>query len=132
METKTNKTSKKGKTKKTKQAKDKRNTTEAVGALQIDYQAEIRKFLLHLWTKGTGGVQLAYWPLVVKGLPWGEIEIRFEDFEAAMLQLQYKPRRNGGGLLRKNVKGNRGKGNAKITGRQAKNSEGIFPLRKVD
>ena len=111
--------------------KDKRSAKKTVGAVQADYQKEVRKLLLYMWTKSFGEVELAYWPYVGQGFTQCQLEIRFKDFASAMLSLQYQPRRKRSRLLRPNVKGNRPRSNGKTGSRsqsKRQSSRSLFTI----
>lgn len=122
----------KNKTKQNRQAKDKRGSKKTLATLQADYQAQIRKYLLHLFDNRTCREQLAYWSLMVEGKPGSISQIRLACFETPVLQLQHQQRGNGSRLLLPNVKRNRAKRDGQITGRQKGVSESNRTLSQTN
>jgi len=110
---------------KAKQAKDKRTTAEDLGALQKNSESKVSKHLLYLRSKKPTRKQPSHWTHVRKGIARSFSKIRFTIIKTAVFCMQYPQRRNGCGLLRKNVKRNRARSDGTTAKGQASNRKGL-------
>ena len=102
------------KTKKKKQAKHISTSEENLGALPKNYKKQIPERVLYLWPDGSWGVELTHGPSLGKGKSWRISEVRPSSPTKPVFLVQYPPRRNGSGLLQKNVSRNRSRKNGRI------------------
>lgn len=112
-------------------AKDKRSSAKTVATLQRDYQAKIRKYLLHLFNNRTARCKLAHWSLICEGQPGSVSQIRLTCSETPVLQMQHSSRGEGSRLLRKDAKGNRPQRNGKTPKRSASKRKSNRSLSKA-
>ena len=101
------------KAKKERQAKDKRGAKKTVGTLQAIDSFLISSYMLHVWADAAFGFKSTHGSLMEQGFTWSLSQVRLAGTPTTVLQLQYKPRRNGSRLLRKDVKGNRSRSDGK-------------------
>jgi len=118
-------------TKTSKQTKDKCPSKKTLGSMPRDYSEEVWKYLLYLRKNGFEWCQLAHRPSVGKGITWCISQIRLTGVETSMLQMQYHNGRFGSRVLPQNVHSRGSRLYGKISSRQKKNREGIFPLRRI-
>lgn len=118
------------KTKKGKQNADKPVTAQNMGRVQKDNSEEVWEYVLYLLNNGVKWKQLAHGTYVGEGQFGSILEIRFTSVTSPVFRLQYTSRRNGSGLLQKNVSGNRARRNAKAGKGQTSNSERHVTLPK--
>lgn len=111
-------TSEKNKTKEGKQAKDKRGAKKALGTLSQNLKGKVHEYLLYMSPDGLGWLQSPGRPPVAKGQLRGFLKVRLESFTPTVFQMQYSLRGKRGGVLLKNVEGNRAKSYAKTPRRQ--------------
>ncbi len=78
-----------------------------MGTMQTDYEKEVRKFLLHLWSHGPLRLELANWTHVGKGKCGCVFEIRPTNTATPVFYLQPISWGHGCGLLSKNAPRNR-------------------------
>lgn len=123
---------KKDASQKKRKPKNKRNSANFMGIVQTTDTKAVWEYMLHLRGYGLSWKQLAHWTLMGESISWGIPKIFTQGTTASMLQLQYKPRGNGGRLLRKNVGRNRNKRDGKVTARQKNNSESSSALLRIN
>jgi|ERR1700728_87284 len=119
------------KTKKEVKSKDKYNSKQTLAVMQSNNEVEVPERVLYLFSDGTFRFQFPDWTRsMAEGFAWSISQVRFKNIEGSMLQLQYKPRRNGSRSVCENVKGNRTGRNGKITKRPSSNSKIVRALSK--
>lgn len=99
------------------------NSKKTMARVQKYNQEEIWKHLLYVSPDKLIWKQLAHGTHVAEGKSGSVFEVRLTSITPTVLQLQYKSRGNGGGLLYKNVKRNGTRANGKVGKRPPKDSK---------
>ena len=126
------KTKQKGWLTPSRQAKDKHSAKKTMGVMQTRDQNVVSEYMLHMWADAAFGIKLAHGSPMEQSFTWCLLKIRLAGTPTTVLQLQYKPRGNGSGLLRKNVKRGRPRIHDEARSRSKDNRKSTRSLSKFN